>query len=315
MVRKLEVEALASDLAAVRNLLSRRTTASDPIGYLQFSSRAAELERQIAELELTPKTRASLAVFFAGEPVFGSRGVRADFAGKAVNLFQELIAKQFATMELGAMAGMGPVPLRGNSDMLLTDVVRGSVGIVLEEAERDESLTESELSIAVHSVAENIQQAAAADATAFEELLGEVDARYFGALSQLFKLFDDSKATVRLVESDRDIELDSVAIHRGRERTDAAITNDNDDVRMSGHLWLLPAARRFELRVIGSEETIQGLVSREFATEQLETLRAENVVNRDWVVRVKARTITRPSRAPQTRYTLLGLIRQVGSPT
>lgn len=314
MVRKLEMEALATDLASVRSLLSKRTPETDPIGFLQFSSRAAELELQLASLDQTPTTKASLAVFFAGEPVLGSRGIRADFAGRAVNLFQELIAKQFATMERGAMAGVGPVPLRGNSDMLLTDVVRGSVGVVLEEADRNESLTESELSVAVRKVADDIQQTTAADATAFEELLGEVDDRYFAALSQLFKLFDDSHATVRLVESDHDVELDSLAIHRGRERTDAAITNDNDDVRLAGHLWLLPAARRFELKVTGSEETIQGTVSKEFAREQLERLRAENVVNRDWIVRLKMRTITRPSRAPQIRYTLLGLIEQMQAP-
>lgn len=311
MVHKLEVEALTTDLVAVQGLLDKRTSITDPIGFLQFTSRVEELKNKLSALVRMPQTKASLAVFFAGQPVHGSRGIQADFAGKAVNLFQELIAKQFANMERGVMAGFGPVPLRGNSDMLLTNLARGSVGVILEEAERNESLTESELSVAVHKVAEDIQQTSQADATAFEELLGEVDARYFASLSQLFKLFDDSHATVRLVESETDVELDSLAIHRGRERTDATITNDDNDVRKFGHLWLLPTARRFELKVLGTEETIQGSVSREFARDHLENI-SEDIVNKDWLVRLNVRTIVRPSRTPQIRYTLLGLIERTG---
>lgn len=310
MVRRLELEAVRQDLSAVQKLLANRTPESDPIGHLQFSSKATELERRLTELNDTRETKASLAIFFSGEPVHGSRGVRAEFAGKAVNLVQELISKQFASMELGSMAGTGPVPLRGNSDMLLTDVARGSVGVILEEAERNESLTESELSVAVSKVAEDILQTSQADATAFEELLAEIDDRYFSTLSQLFKLFDDAHATVRVVDRDHDLELDAVAVHRARERTDAAVISDNDDVRMEGHLYLLPTTRRFELHTSG--ETIHGVVSGEFARDHLEQLRADNVVNRDWLVRMKKRTITRPNRAPQHRYTLRGLIRQLG---
>ena len=304
MVRKLELDSLTSDLHAVRKLLERRTPENDPIGHAQFSSRATELEEAIQRLEGTPETRASLAVFFSGQPVQGSRGVDAGFASRAVGLFQELIAKQFASMETGLMARVGPIPFRGNSDMLLTDVARGSVGVILEEADRNNSLMESELSAAVRKVAADIQQTTSPDATAFEELLAEVDYRYFSSLSSLFKLFDDSHATVRLVEHEQDVALDTAAIQLGRERTDATITNDNDNVRLTGRLWVLPGDRRFELAVDGLPDRISGSVSREFTLEQLEGLN-----NGDhWQVRLRERTIVRPNRAPQSRHTLIALL-------
>lgn len=311
MVRKLDIDAISSDLAAVKKLLARKTEDSDPIGFLQFSIREQELEQQLAELAEAPHTRASLAVFFGGSPVQGSRGVRADFAGKAVNLIQDLVAKQFATLERGALAGVGRLPLRGNSDLLITDLARGSVGIVLEEAETNESLTTSELSVAVQKVTEDISETAMADATAFEELLGEVEPRYFASLTELFKLLDDSHATARFVEAEQDFELDTTAIHRGRERTEAAITNDDDAVRFEGRLYLLPTQRKFELTVLGTGEAIHGNVSREFASAHLEQLRADNVVNHDWAVRMRVRTISRPNRPPQIKYTLMGLIEEV----
>lgn len=312
MVRKLELDALKNDLSNVKGILSLRTEDDDPIGYLQFKQRENELEATINSFSSTPANKASLAMFFAGQPVQGSRGISADFAGKAVGLIQELVSKQFANIERGQMAHTGPVPLRSNSDLLLTSIARGSVGLVLEEADRNDSLTESELSVAVSRVTDDIIQTTKTDATKFDELLSEVDDRYFASLGALFKLFDDSHATVRLVEQEVDVELDSVAIHRGRERTDAAIIKDDEGVEMTGRLFLLPTTRKFELALSGQQETIHGNVSREFAIEHLEEMRTTNdIVNRDWIVKVKERTITRPGKAPQIRYTLKGLVRAI----
>jgi hypothetical protein len=42
-------------------------------------------------------------------------------------------------------------------------------------------------------------------------------------------------------------------------------------------------------------------------------LATRDVLNRDWRVRLRRRTITRPNREPLVRFTLLGLIRTVGS--
>ena len=312
MVRKLELEALANDLGAVQTLLSRRTPDSDPIGYMQFASRLTEIEQSIHELAATPQNKASLAMFFAGEPVQGSRGVNADFAGRAIGLFQDLVSKQFASTERGSLAQTGPVPMKSNSDMLLTNIARGSVGLILEEADRNDSLTESELAVAVRKVATDIVHTTQADATAFEELIEDVDSRYFASLGALFKLFDDSHSTVRLVESAMDVQLDAPSIHRGRERTDAAIIDDDDGVELQGRLFLLPATRKFELALTGEGETIHGNVSREFASAHLEAIHAtDDVVNRDWVVRVMVRTIKRPSKAALVKYTLCELVHSV----
>src|SRR6476661_3888379 len=135
MVRKLEIEDIENDLATVRSLLSRRSSEKDPSGVAQFQGRVAELERELEARRGKPDHRASVALFFSGEPVLGSRGVRAEFAGKAVDLFQDLVSKQFAAVEIGRMGQRGPIPLRPSSDMMITDVARGSVGFVLEEAD------------------------------------------------------------------------------------------------------------------------------------------------------------------------------------
>ena len=69
---------------------------------------------------------------------------------------------------------------------------------------------------------------------------------------------------------------------------------------------------RPRLLVLESGENIWGPVSSEFATTHLEELREANeVVGRRWRVRTRARTVTRPNRAPKTTYKLLGLVERL----
>ncbi len=315
MVRKLKLDEIRNDLVAVEGILSSRSRETDPIGYAQFSTRKKQLEEQIGTLSGMPDNKASVALMFAGAPVTGSRGIKAEFAGKAVDIFQELVAKQFANNELGSIAARGPVPLRANSDLLITHIARGSVGLILEEADQNDSLTQSQLSVAVDKVTQDIAQITEVNSEGFEELITEIDNRYFSSLGSLFRLLDDSGATIRLVEGDRDIQLDSLAIHRGRERTASAMIEDKDNVRLLGHLYLLPAHRKFELVLPGSGEIIYGNVSGEFAKRHLDAVtNMADVIGQEWQVRLRSRTISRPSREPQITYTLLGLLERVQRP-
>lgn len=312
MVRKLEITEIENDLASVRALLSRRSPERDPIGFAQFRARAEALERELDSKRRETDHRASVALFFTGAPVLGSRGVRADFAGKAVDIFQDLVSKQFASVELGQFGQRGPVPLKSSSDMLVTDVARGSVGFILEEADQNESLTNSQLSIALDKIASDIAATSAEDTEPFEDLMSDIDPRYFGALSNFFQHLDDSHATLRLVEGQTEIELPPAAVRRARERTESAVLKDDESVQMKGRLFLLPAHKKFELVVSGASAAaiVYGNVSSEFAKQHLEELtRRNDVVGKEWEVRLRSRTITRPNRDPITKYTLLGLIR------
>jgi len=98
VIRKLEVEAMSAEAAALEALLRERTEDEDPVGHYQYTHRLNELRDYLDELTTAPDLTASVALFFAGEPVIGSRGVRADFASRAVGIFQDIVAKRFATM-------------------------------------------------------------------------------------------------------------------------------------------------------------------------------------------------------------------------
>ena len=68
MVKRLELEALEADLAAVEELLSDRTEADDPSGWVQYSRRKLEIEREIEAFGARPSSAAELPFSSVGAP-------------------------------------------------------------------------------------------------------------------------------------------------------------------------------------------------------------------------------------------------------
>lgn len=311
-MRKLKLDALRADMNSVNRLLTNRTELDDPVGYFQFKNRQQEIQKQIAELKNSPELKGSVALFFSGNPVVGSKGIRADFAGRALEIFQEVVSKQFASEEIGDIHQKGPVPLRTSSDLLITDIARGSVGFVLEEAGQNDTFVQTQLSVVLQHVGDSISITTAPDAQAFDDLLETLDQRQLKALRSFFEHLDAANATMRLVEGDREVTLSSDGIRLARERTSAATIEEHDNDQITGRLYLLPGHRRFELHVGDDPAGISGSVAKEFARDHLQDMQsASDVVGKLWRVRIQIRTIRRPNGQPKLSYTLKGLIEKM----
>lgn len=312
MLKKLEQESLQADIASIDRLLSSRTEAEDPIGFFQLSNRLAELKTQLEAVQAQTDKLASVALFFGGAPVFGSKGISAEFAGRAIDAFQDLVSKSFAATETGTLGERGPIPLRGNAQLMLTDIARGSFGLVLEETDANESLAETALHGIVDEVTQAILDFSAPDDNIFEAALAKVDSRSLISFRDFFKLLDEQSATVRLVEGDKDSELDSTAVHRARLRTDFTAVEDKVSDTIVGRLTFLPMHRRFELKVAGNEEPLYGTISPEFSRDKLEELeKSPNVLGKVWRTKVRIRETHRPNQPPKLTYTLMGLVERV----
>lgn len=309
MLKKLELQSLRADLGAVEGLLAERTSQSDPIGFLQLSQRQAALRARLEIVDATVEHRAAVGLFFAGGPVIGSRGIDASFAAKAVGLFQDLVSKQFVMEEVGDLGRRGPVALQPNSDLLVTNVVRGSVGLLLEEADASEAFADTQLKVVVDHVVDTVMAAAAPVADEFEQALEKMDSRFLSSLGEFFQVMDDQSAVLRLVESEREVELNADGVRRGRERVGAATIVESDEEEMVGRIFILPAARRFELRVLEQRPPLVGGIAREFSQPELErVVAAGNVVGELWRVRIKSRAVTRPAGSTKVTYTLVSLV-------
>lgn len=319
MLKKLEHDALAADLVAVESLLASRSEEDDPIGHYQYVCKKAEIEEQLAALGQRVDHHAELGIFFGGRPVQGSRGINADFAGKALEELQALITKRFSEAELGQLRRRGRLPLTDHSKMLVTGVMRGSVGFLLEESGDTAEMIETPLRGVVDEVADVLSRVSSEDEAIFDEAVAAFDERFLVSLRNFFVLLDEQDATMRVVNGNRDFLLNREAVSLARKRVqEIQITERGDEY--VGTVFLLPTAHRFEFvtQVDGQTKTFIGSVSRQ-ATAQLtgqqeldvEPIDARQVSQRQWKVEILTREIRERNRAPRQVYSLVRLIEPV----
>jgi len=299
MPRRLRLEGLQAELAAVTELLNQAVGMDDPMGEYQFTKRKQMLESERSELIQAQEKKASVALFFGGKPVFGSRGISAEFAGKMLEQFQELVARSFAKSELGLLGERGPIPMRQSSSLMVTEVARGSFGFVLDELSDQSEIEDTALKTMVEEVTTVIERTASPNELDFEEVAESLDARMLIALRDFFVTLDSADATVRVVDEVADFSLDHLSIHRARTRTEAT-SIDEKDIVLEGVLeGLLPDHRKFELR-IDAAHVVYGSVSKEAAEQYAAFISGGSTpIGQKWKIRVRQRIVVplnRPAR-------------------
>lgn len=301
MLAQLEKQFLQADLAQARQLLADGQAHDDPIAEHQYGQRVSRLERELAELsQAAVQAPAGVALFFGGRPVIGSHGIKATFGTEAVGQFQKLVSQRYAAVETGPLASRGRVPMSDDTQLLVTDVVRGSFGFVLQANEPTNG--DSVLKQVVDEVADTLSRMAAPDDALFDEAAARVDNRQLGALKEFFKLLDDEGASLRVVEGERDFELTAQAVRRARQRAEALSIVDRVETLEGEVIGWAEYSQRFELRLHVDRSVIMGLVAR----EAMERSMHEGFIPLHRHVRtlVKVREVRLRNRAPRKTYAL-----------
>jgi len=303
-MNKLERAALEADLAAVQALLRQRTPEEDPIGWMHFQARAKENEQRLQAIAAEMDTTASVALFFGGRPVIGSRGIDADFGGKALEHFQNAVSIQLAALQ-GTVGARGPIPLRAHSQLLVTDVARGSIGFVLEEAQPESQLIDTQLKSALDGVVDTIHRIGSPDEDAFETAVDAVDNRVLASVKAFFKLIDEAGATLRVVEGARDFSLQRESIEIARKRVDD-LEIDEDTIERTGTFYLLPDSRRFELHLFDGG-VLRGTLSTDVSEQLIDAdgIPQRGIIGSVSTVRLTRRKITTRRREPRFSYKLI----------
>ena len=315
MLKKLEIDALMADLEAVKALLAERTEAEDPIGFHQFTARKAKIEDEIKRLGTAFPKHAEMGVFFGGKPVQGSRGMNADFASKVLDEIQGLISTRFSEVAAGPPKKRGPLLYGDQAQMIVTDVMRGSFGFVLEEAGGDEEIVETALKEVVTEISSIISRIGALEEGVFEEAASELDERFLGQLKRFFQYMDDQAATIRIVNDNKDFLLDRNAITRAKTRIDG-IEIGETILEISGQLYLLPESKKFDFIYEGDGErkVLKGTVGlgvfkqlageADFGENQIEVA---TLSSKMWNVQIKSKEIRERLRSPRNVYSLVKL--------
>ena len=298
MPRRLRLHGLQAELASLNQLLESARELDDPVGEFQLEKRKNKLTAEIQSLADAREEKASVALFFGGKPVLGSRGISANFAGRMLENFQELVTRTFASAELRALGERGPVPMQQATDLMVTNLAKGAFGFVLDELSDQEEIDVTALKLMVEDVVTTLERVASSNDADFEEVVEELDPRMLISLKNFFVALDSAEGTLRLVDDAADVSLDSQAIHRARVRTEATSIDENDITVEGVLIGFLPEHRKFEMSVDG--EMLYGSVSKEAAEQYAQLVaRGETPERRRWSVRIKQRIVTplnRPAR-------------------
>lgn len=296
MVTKLHRDALKSDIASVKALLDR-IKGRDPLGEISLAARLRLLEDQLRAVEQAPVTRANVALVFDGEPVRGSSAIDADFAGQALQDYQELITRQVASVAGAGLGARGPIPqqLKQQSRLNITALVHGSFGFMLEENDGgQQALLESPTHAAVRSVTDLLQGVAAADERWFEGHLPDLDVRLFASLRTFVSTLYKAGSTLKVSEEERDLRLTPADVERAYERISQVDVEEVEETVEGELLGLVPIARRFEFRAANGE-VISGRVAESLSADYLERLEREELIGgKGWRAIIRTKTVTRP---------------------
>jgi hypothetical protein len=306
MIRKLEIDRLSAELASLNSLLAA-TPASDYLGRIGLESRRNELVEQLSGLHIGEDHQARIALYFWGEPVVGSEGIEAGFASTAVGTFQDFITKLWAVDQGVALASAGPVRDRAASQLHVTHLLHGSLGLLLEELDaRGEPLFNSPLKQAADHAAKLMKDFADEDERRFFDAIEDLTPRVFASIKEFFGCMHKGNASFRLVEGDSDLQFDRSAVERAWIRAEESKVEEEQFAVEGYLLGLIPIHRRFELRLLNGT-AIHGRVGEEFSHSYLERIFNEKFEGRRWRALLHKKFVERAGRLPIEIYTLLKL--------
>jgi hypothetical protein len=190
---------------------------------------------------------------------------------------------------------------------MVTEIAKGSFGFVLDELSDQMDLVETGLRTVVDEVALMIDKTGANEQSKFEEVLSEIDNRTLISLRDFFVNLDKNEATLRLVEGDKEFQLDEAAIHRGRERTENTSIDESNDFLEGALLGFLPEHRRFELKLL-DEELIYGTATKSAAGTYSEMLAKGMSIGMKCKINASIRVIKPLNRPQKKLYTLLEFV-------
>jgi hypothetical protein len=270
MTTRAEREFLKVQLLDTQRL--RELAAQHPLMSVALAERERELQKKIAALPLGNK-EARTILFFSGEPVQGSMGIDASFAGRVLEPFQRMVMADYADRWHGVVGSRGRRHGEAQSRLLLTGLPRGSFGLELARADSDELFEEGQLADTLAHVTKLVESARRSDED-FAAELNETAPRVIQNLRAFLEVVAKGKAGLRLESGDFRCSMNPVEANEAFTRVAGTITND-EPIKLPGVFkGVLLEAWRFDF-VTEDNHSLGGKIDDNLTEEQVVALNRE----------------------------------------
>ena len=277
MIPKLEQNKLSAQLAAIDALLAA-IPESNLASRIGLEERRHELSIELEKLNATGETLASVALYFGGKPVQGSRAIDADFATNALSSYQEIVTKVCSEGLREHNVESNTRIAKEASRLNITNIVHGSFGFVLEEINSNgPPFLRSALKEAMDKSVECIAGLADKDDAVFSDIISVISLPILMAVRSFYRTIYKNNAVFRIVEGHTDQQFDVVAVERAYERAEQT-TVEEEEFSIEGELLgVIPSGRRFEFRRKDDGNIIYGKVGLLFSQDYLERVNIEQL--------------------------------------
>jgi hypothetical protein len=204
-------KSLQNDLAFVERQLAQRKDDPHDTLQLMWQQRKDALIEELAnaKAEAEEERRAQVALIFEGNPVLGSAMIRLDFTTKALEGYQGFVSSLMAE-KMGTELGMrGKLPGAFSSRLFVQDMLRGSVGFLLEEPQSGQyPLIGTALREVVEEGTRILRDLAEAEETIFARRVTDLAPRTLQSLQKFTKVLHDAGAETQIVGNETQFTLD-----------------------------------------------------------------------------------------------------------
>lgn len=274
-----------------------------PLMSVAFAERETELTKRISELPYGHK-EARTVLFFSGEPVQGSFGIDAAFAGKVLEPFQNMVMADYADRLHGVVGRRGRRSGEAQSRLLLTGLPRGSFGLELTRADNDELFEEDQLADTLAHVTRLVEAASRSD----EDFAAELDStapRVIQNLRGFLEVVSKNKAGLRLETGDFRCVVTPVQADEAFQRVAGTITNEETVEESGVFKGVLLDSWKFDF-LTDSNHSVGGKIDENLTEEQVVALNREFFNERCEATLLKTTVLFKNGRV-RTTYQLHGL--------
>lgn len=253
-----QYSSLIAEINTVSDLLARAQSGSI-LQRKSFEYRLKELREKLKTVDKL-RIKKKAVITFRGKPVDGSKGITADFSGKAIDGLNEMVATVVASLN-NDLKHKGPIPNRTKNQLMITGTAVGSFGFEFELPEPDydlvaqRSMTEDALS-EILSLLGKTTEGTDDDLV---ELISNIHPRAIKKISDFLVILQKNEALFAMQYENNifriknEAQLDTI-INRLDDRN-IHITTETYQGRFQG---FLPNSRTFEFYEKSSGDIIKG---------------------------------------------------------
>ena len=204
-----------------------------PIMSQSLKLKENDLMEQLEKIPVDQKD-SKVVLLFNGNPVKGSLGIDAAFAGKVIVPFQNMVTSEFAYRVLGNVGKRGQMNKKAESRLFLTGLPRGSFGIELSKLENDDFFEENIMADTLSHLTKLVESSSKSDEDFAAELEGFTP-RTIQSLKDFLKVVSDDNAGVSIESGSIRCEIKPENVKSAFERVSGTSTTE-EEIKISGIL-------------------------------------------------------------------------------